>query len=312
VRFALPAAPGVSRTPRACRPPAMTVATAAAVLSALCFGVALVSGRIGLRTLEPRSGAAISIPTATLLFVAAAPFAFESEGFSVRAALLFALVGLFFPAIVTLLTFRANEQLGPTVTGAVSGTAPLFALLAAGLFLGEKIPPQAAGACVGVLVGIALLSWKRGSVRSGFPAWSLLWPLSGALIRGLAQAGAKAGLALWPNPFAASLIGYSVSSATILGANRFCRPRKAQAAKHGIFWFALTGVLNGAAVLLMYAALSLAPVSLVAPVVATYPLVTALVSTIVLREEPLTLPMMAGATITVLAIVYLVGSTALP
>jgi drug/metabolite transporter (DMT)-like permease len=149
-------------------------------------------------------------------------------------------------------------------------------------------------------------------MRPGFLGWSLLWPLSGALIRGLAQAGAKAGLLLWPNPFAASLIGYSVSSATIIGANRFRRPTKAHAEKHGIVWFALTGVLNGAAVLLMYAALSLAPVSLVAPVVATYPLITALLSTIVLREEPLTLGMVAGATITVLAIVYLVGSTGQP
>ncbi|MBI4289936.1 MAG: DMT family transporter [Betaproteobacteria bacterium] len=290
----------------------MTAAIATASLSALCFGVALVTGRIGLRTLDPRAGAAISIPTATALFALAAPFAFDAEGFSLRAALLFALVGLFFPAIVTLLTFRSNERLGPTVTGAVSGTAPLFALLAAGLFLGEKVPVQAAVACVGILVGIALLSLREGSVRPGFLGWSLLWPLSGALIRGLAQAGAKAGLLLWPNPFAASLIGYSVSSAAILGANQFRRSKKPQAAKHGIAWFAVTGVLNGAAVLLMYAALSLAPVSLVAPVVATYPLVTALTSAVVLREEPLTLRMMAGATIAVLAIVYLVGSTGQP
>lgn len=37
----------------------------------------------------------------------------------------------------------------------------------------------------------------------------------------------------------------------------------------------LTGLLNGGGVLLMYAALGRAPVSLVAPVVASYPLVTA-------------------------------------
>ena len=56
----------------------------------------------------------------------------------------------------------------------------------------------------------------------------------------------------------------------------------------------------------MYAALALAPVSLVAPVVATYPLVTALASAAVLRDEPLTARMLAGATLIVAAIVCLV------
>ena len=286
----------------------MRTAVALAILSSLCFGVALVSGRIGLRALDARSGAAISIPTATVLFALTAPFAFDGGGFTVVAALIFAAVGLFFPGLVTILTFRSNEQLGPTITGAVSGTAPLFALLAAGLFLGEKVPAQAAVACLAIVAGVAVLSWKQGAVRPGIPGWSLLWPVSGALVRGLAQAGAKAGLALWPSPFSASLLGYSVSSVIVIGANQIGRPKRPQLTLRGVVWFALTGVLNGGAVLLMYGALSIAPVSLVAPIVATYPLVTVLVSAVALREEPLTLRMVAGAAITVLAMVYLVAA----
>ena len=61
----------------------------------------------------------------------------------------------------------------------------------------------------------------------------------------------------------------------------------------------VTGILNGSAVLLMYAALSAAPVSLVAPVVATYPLVTVLVSAAVLRDEAPKLRSITGAAITV-------------
>ena len=286
----------------------MRAALALAILSSLCFGIALVSGRVGLRTLDARSGAAVSIPTAAVLFLLAAPYAFDSAGFTVQAALWFAAVGLFFPALVTLLTFRSNEQLGPTITGAVSGTAPLFALLAAGLLLGENVPAQAALACVAVVAGVALLSWRQSAVRPHFRPASLLWPISGAVLRGLAQAGAKAGLLLWPSPFAASLVGYLVSSATVIAAGRIGRARRPRLTKHGLAWFALTGALNGGAVLLMYAALSSAPVSLVAPVVATYPLVTALVSAVVLREEPLTPRMVAGAALTVLAIAYLVAS----
>ena len=287
----------------------MSIALPLAVLSSFCFGVALVTGRIGLRSIDARSGAAVSIPTATLLFALASPFMFDAADFSATAALWFAVVGLFFPAMVTLLTFRSNETLGPTITGAVSGTAPLFALLAAGLLLGERVPVSAAVASAAILVGVALISWKQNAVRPGFIGWALLWPICGALVRGFAQAGAKAGLLLWPNPFAAGLIGYSVSAATVIGVNQVGRLQRPRLTKRGVAWFAVTGVLNGGAVLLMYAALNAAPVSLVAPVVATYPLITALVSALVLREEALSLRMAAGVGVTVLAVIYLVRST---
>lgn len=280
-----------------------------AVLSSFCFGIALVTGRVGLRTLDARSGAAISIPTAAVLFAAAAPFALDTGGFSVGGALAFAVLGLFFPALVTLLTFRSNEQLGPTVTSAISGTAPLFALLAAGLLLGERVPVQAAIAATAVVIGVGLLSWNQNAVRPGLVGWSMLWPISGAVVRGLAQAGAKAGLLLWPSPFSAGLIGYWMSSATVIAASRLGRSARPRPTKRSVFWFAATGILNGGAVLLMYAALNLAPVSVVAPIVASYPLMTALVSAAALREERFTPRMMAGSAVIVAAIVYLVAST---
>jgi drug/metabolite transporter (DMT)-like permease len=284
------------------------VGIALAVLASVCFGVGLVTSRVGLRTLDARSGAAISIPVAAVLFLLAAPFAIEPAGFDLRAVLLFAAIGVFFPALVTLLTFRSNEELGPTVTGAVSGTAPVFALAGAALLLGERIPPEAAVAAVGVGVGIALMSWSRTGVRRGFAGRALLLPFSSALIRGLAQVGAKAGLALWPSPFAAGLIAYSMSSITVVGIDRARRTERAPLTARNLAWFGLTGLLNGGAVLLLYTALTMAPVSTVAPLVATYPLVTAVVSALVLRDEVITPRVVAGAVITVAAVAYMVAA----
>ena len=190
----------------------------------------------------------------------------------------------------------------------MSGTAPLFALFAAGLIIGERVPAQAAVAAFVIVAGVGVLSWNPRALRPGFAGWTLLWPISGAALRGLAQVGAKAGLLLWPSAFAAGLIGYLVSSAAVIGVGRFGRSERSRPAKASIAWFALTGILNGGAVLLMYAALSMAPVSMVAPVVATYPLITALVSVAVLREEALTLRAAAGAFITVAGVIYLVAS----
>ena len=284
------------------------MALAIALLSSVFFAIAMITSRVGLRALDARSGAAISIPTATLLFIVAAPFALDTAGFDLRAVLFFAAVGLFFPVGVTLLTFRANELLGPTVTSAVSGTAPLFALLAASVFLGEQVPAQAAVSAAGVVAGVALLSWKKDAVRPGFIGWVLLWPLAGAVVRAFAQTGAKAGLLLWSNAFAAGLVGYLVSCTVVIGADRLRRSGRPKLYPRDIAWFAGTGVLNGGAVLLMYFALSMAPVWVVAPIVASYPLLTAILGTAVLHDEKLSLHAALGGCLTIAAIVYLLVS----
>ena len=113
---------------------------------------------------------------------------------------------------------------------------------------------------------------------------------------------------VWGSPFAASLISYAVSSATVVGADRLRRSQNPRPTRASIAWFAGTGILNGSAVLLMYAALSMAPVWAVAPVVASYPLITAILGATVLHDEKLSWRVVTGATITVAAIVYLVGS----
>lgn len=276
-----------------------------AALSSICFGLGLITGRIGLRSLDARAGAAISIPTATLLYLLAAPFALNTSGWRLDAVLGFAVVGVFFPAIVTLLTFRSNELAGPTLTGAVAGTAPLFALLAAALVLHEDIPGRAAVSVLGVMVGIALLTWRPGEAMR-VSARGLSWALAGAVLRGAAQVGAKAALLLWPNPFAASLVGYIVSSSTVLAANHG-RPRPRGRARAGVPWFMLTGLLNGSSVLLMYLALAHAPVWIVAPIVTSYPLVTAIAGALLLHEERFSWRRMLGALLTVAAIAWLVA-----
>ena len=68
----------------------------------------------------------------------------DVQAWHAGAVALFVLVGVFYPAIVTLLTYESNRQLGPTLTGAVSCTAPLFAVVTAVLFLDERLAAPAA------------------------------------------------------------------------------------------------------------------------------------------------------------------------
>jgi len=265
-----------------------------------------VTGKFGLRSLDARSGAAISLPTGMVLFLLVSPFVLDLSGFVLHAVLLFALVGAFFPAAVTIITFESNHRLGPTITGTISSTAPLFALVAAAWLLGEHIPAKATVASMGIVGGVALLTWKSGGTRAGVWSWSLALPLLGAILRGLAHAVAKGGLLLWPNPYVASLIGYTVSSAAVVAVNRLPRVGKAKARKGAVAWFIVTGVLNSGGLLLLYAALAKAPVAIVAPIVAAYPLVTVILSAAILREETFSVLSVMGAALTVASIGYLV------
>ncbi len=278
-----------------------------AMIAAALFGTALVTTQSGLKHMNALSGARISIPVAAALFWLMAP-AFDLSGWHASAAAVFAVVGIFFPAAVTLLTFEANRRLGPTVAGAIGSTAPLFAVLAASLFLGESLGARELVATSGIVLGTMALYAKRGgnvSVSSRFVLWL---PLSAAVLRAFAQVLAAAGLALWPNPFAAALVGYSVSTAVIWMVPLLNRRRQAAVfSSRGVLWFALTGVLNGTAVLSMYSALRAGPVQIVSPLVATYPLFTLALGMLALRQERLTRRLIAGVVLIVAGIMVLLA-----
>ena len=182
------------------------------------------------------------------------------------------------------------------------------ALLAAAALLGEEVPARATVAALGVVAGIALLSWRRAALPGAIAGTALVWPIAAAVVRGVAQVGAKAGLALWSSPIAACLIGYLMSSAAVIAADRIRGERPRRRTSASLAWFAATGLLNGLAVLAMYTALGAAPVWIVAPIVASYPLATAILGAAFLHDEKPSPQSAAGAIVTVAAIVYLVGA----
>ena len=114
----------------------------------------------------------------------------------------------------------------------------------------------------------------------------------------------KAGLALWASPYAAGLIGYTVSAVVVLTAARMSGLRK-PADRRATPWFVATGLLNGGSVFLMYVALNRGQVSMVSPIVATYPLFTLALSMLLLRQDRVTPRVAAGAVLTVAGVAVL-------
>ncbi len=272
--------------------------------AAAALGAALVTTRLGLRYATPAAGAAIGVPSTTLVFWCLAPFLLALDDFNLAAAGIFALVGLFFPAAVTLLTYSANQHMGPTITSAISCTTPLFALLGAVLFLGEGLSAGNVLGTAAIVLGMLALTSGSGARGRHWPLWAVALPTAAAALRAVAQVLTKAGLALWASAYAAGLIGYSMSALVILAATR-ARAGRVPADRRAVPWFVATGMFNGAGLFLMYAALARGKVALVSPIVASYPLFTLALSVLFLQHERITARLVAGVLLTVSGVVVL-------
>jgi drug/metabolite transporter (DMT)-like permease len=272
------------------------------------FGAGFVLTQFGLRWMLPWVGVAISIPTSTLLFWCLAPFFVDPNDGNLNAVVLFACVGLFFPGIAALLNFESNRLLGPNIAGALSSMTPVLAVLLAIIILGERVRgPQLLGLAA-IVVGIGLMYRVHVNLTAR-SLWLLALPLGAAAIRGVVQPIVKFGFEWWPNPIAAVVVSYTVSSVVLIFA-ALARTGGTipEIDYRGTLWFAAVGLCNGLAVLAMYGALASGPVAIISPLIAGYPLVTLLLSRAFLRKEDVGPQLIAGVTGAVCGVVLLLAA----
>jgi drug/metabolite transporter (DMT)-like permease len=279
-----------------------------AFAAAAFIGGGVVLTQFGLRTVHPLSGAAISVPSFTLCFIVLAPWLLRGDAIVWRAVPIFAAVGLVYPAAVTLSTFAANRALGPVVTSALGNLAPLFSVALAVAVLHEPLRPlQFAGLLIAVL-GVLVITVTRTPDMRDWRTWALLLPLAAALLRGVVPPIIKIGLEVWPNPIGAGLVAYIVSSLTVLTLERIRSGHFiARGPLSGRLWFAATGICNGIGTLFLYAAVGAGQVAVVAPLIATYPLVTLGLSAIVLTNVRITARLSAGVVLAVGGVVLILA-----
>jgi drug/metabolite transporter (DMT)-like permease len=279
----------------------MTAAILFSFASAILLGAGVVTAQLGLRTVEPLSGAAISVPAFTLLFLLASPLLLAGEPVVWRGLPIFIAIGLFFPASLTLLTFASNRALGPPViTSTLGNLAPLFAVALAVVLLHEPLRVLQLAGLVLAVAGAVIITVTRPRDLGHWRSLALLLPLASALIRGVVPPVVKLGLEIWPSPLWACLVGYIMSSLVVLTVQRIRKGSfVAEAPRSGRFWFAVTGISNGLSALALFAAVRNGPIALVAPLVAIYPLVTVILSSIMLKHVAITPRIVAGTLLTV-------------
>ncbi|MDE3075097.1 MAG: DMT family transporter [Chloroflexota bacterium] len=196
---------------------------------------------------------------------------------------------------------RSIRLIGPARATSLEGTNPLFATLVAVLALGERLPALGwFGVCLAIL-GILLLGQEN---RSRKPALATEGPkpapateqgtgfafgLISAISFGIGAAVRRAALLLMPSPFVAA----PISSLTAF-VGMFCidvsRPNGGWArVRHSVLHppagFVLAGVITAVAQLLNFGGLDLAPVSRVAVINATQPVLAVLIGAAIFRQH---------------------------
>ncbi|MPZ55622.1 MAG: EamA family transporter [Rhizobiales bacterium] len=289
-----------------------TAAIVLAIAAAVLIGLGLILAQIGLRGITPIAAAAISVPTSMLLFALATLLAlalgrYPVDAQSWQALPIFAAIGLLYPATVTLLNFESSRRIGSVITGTLGNFTPVVAVALAVLVLDEPLRWAHLIGLAVIVAGVMVLTTPRGGGPAHWRSWALLLPLAGAAIRGIVQPGVKFGLEIWSNPLAAALVGYVVSSVLVFSVVRMRTGRfMPDAPRRSRLWFVAVGLVNGAALLLMYAALAGGPVALVAPLLATYPLTTLAWGALILGRPDAGARLLLGIVTTVVGVVLLV------
>jgi len=279
--------------------------TLLALGAAFCFALALILTQFGLRTMPSWRSPLYSIGGALVVAWMAAIVFVDWSTFNLDGALIFAGVGCIFPVVVSILSVRSNERLGPAVAGAVGNVTPIFAVLGAVLFLGEHLGLLQLAGLAMVVGGVALLALRGGTGGRHWSVWVLGLPLAAALVRGAIQPAIKTGLALWPEPLAAAAIGYAFSTVVIVSLVGRRALSEGPAIRSGVLWFLCVGFANGSATFLLYAALGLGSITVVAPLVALFPLMGVVMSWMLLRGEHLHTIGLLGILVSVAGVILL-------
>ncbi len=286
-----------------------------ALAAAAAFGTSGVASKRGLAHVEALAGTFVSVGACLAVYVLTAPLWMRAEDWFTVGFWIFAFTGLMQPALSMYFANEAYSRAGATVVSTFAGTTPLFAAAIAIGFLDERLTLALAAGTMLTVAGITALAWMpaRGAAgavaagRSGVAA-ALVFATLTAAIRGINHVIGKVGIDLLPNPFMAGFCSFGVSFVLLGAAYRWRRGRwPGRMPRPGVVWFCVTGLCVALGAGLLYTALLLGTVTVVAPIVATFPVFTLLVAA-ALGDERITGKVLGGVALVVVGVAVVSGA----
>ena len=255
-----------------------------ALICSIFYASALVSARAGMRYSTPTTVTLVSILMQNLLLWSAIFVTGGIHSVPLAGVLLFTLVGLFQLA-VRLLAYTGVEKIGASRSSALQSVSPLISAAIAITFLGEPTTLLIIfGTCL-VVVGIILISWKPERQLSSFRWWHLLLPVGAAVLTGINHPIRRYVLTMANEPlFFSALMGTVSLGGFLIYYALSPRSLRLMWNRRAIGPFLATGFCETISILLIITAISMGRVVIVAPIAASYPVWSLILSGIFLRD----------------------------
>jgi DME family drug/metabolite transporter len=293
------------------------IGTALALIAAAGWGAGAVLTRVGISGVRISVGVLVSL-AASLAVIAAAAAALDWPGIAILTPAIvgwFAMTGLVGYPLGRQLNFRSISYIGAARATPIMSSSPLFAILFAVLFTGEVVTlPQVGGALM-IVAGLAVVMSSDGSQKGRRKPDAVTleksvvtrdqwmgygFAVAAGVAYGLNNVLIKQGLKTFEHPlWAASIALTSGTLVLLLITSPYLRNIAADRAR-GLVVLIGAGMASAIGVACSYSALNLAPVSVVSPITATFPLWTLLgVRLFLARDERVTMRMVLGAVLVV-------------
>lgn len=279
-----------------------------ALTTAACFGLNPVVLKLGFSRKGTSEvalviGLAVTVPIYLLL----APLlgGFDFSRVTLPALFGFIMGGLFGTGIGRRWMYIAIERIGASPATAIKNSAPVITTFLAVLFLGEQVTLIQWAAVGSIVVGITLVTWRRGAGLRQLRDIGVLAAVGSALSYGIRPLFLKFGLDEVDIPLTAALIG---AVAALVYASLFTRFGRMRDGLRGPSapYFIGAGVLQAFGFLALTFGLSAEDVSIVYPVTSTAPLFTLAFTALLLRGvEEVTWRIVLGAVAVVGGVIWL-------
>ncbi|RQG87910.1 DMT family transporter [Natrarchaeobius halalkaliphilus] len=278
---------------------------ALAVLAALGLSIAVICIRIG--TDDGRSVDALVVVLLTnIAILVPVTLALQNplSGLTRTSLVSFAMAGLVGTFVGRAFFYASIERVGASRSEPIRASQPIYATLAAVIVLGEVLTPEHFAGILLIVLGVGAISWETasGSVQQTGRSYDLAFPFVAAFFYGIEPIFAKIGFATGTSVLVGLSIKTVVATAGFLAYLRWrnALPTSTELASSSLRWYVGAGIANTVFLLGYYAALEIAPVVLVVPIIQISPLLVAVLSFVFLKRlETVTVPLILSAVVVV-------------
>jgi drug/metabolite transporter (DMT)-like permease len=279
-----------------------------ALITALSFGFNPILLKIGYgKGGTPDVSLMVGLIVAVPIYLVLLPFAggLHMDQVTPTTLVAFILGGLFGSGIGRRWQYIAVDRIGASAAVTIKNTAPVFSAVLAAILFAEPVTLFQWLAILGIVIGVALVTWKPGKPLKSWLDAGVLAAIAAAVAYGIRPLFLKFGLEAADLPLTAATIGAiaALSYALLLGDRTGLRSIHHDPA---FPMFVTAGILQAIGFLALNQGLSGGDVSVVYPVTISTPLFTIVLAAIFLRNlETITWRIVVGAIAVVAGVIAL-------